>query len=108
MSRYDLLPPNATQLERDLSRAISPLPALGPLVERPILTEDGQQLAAEDWRLMLRESSVPFKKPGGVTPIIRTAKRSDIPDSVVPWLNYEYGLGAGSYTHLTLPKRGEG
>ena len=26
-------------------------------------------------------------------PIIRTAKRVDIPDSVVPWLIYEYGLG---------------
>jgi hypothetical protein len=26
-------------------------------------------------------------------PTIRTAKRTDIPDSVVPWLIYEYGLG---------------
>jgi P2-related tail formation protein len=93
MSRYDLLPPNATQLERDFSRAISPLPALGPLVEWPILTEDGDLVAAESGRLMLRESSVPFKKPGGVVPIIRTAKRVNVPDSVVPWLIYEYGLG---------------
>jgi P2-related tail formation protein len=58
MSRYDLLPPNATQLERDFSRATSSLVRAG----RPV-------------------------------PIIRTAKRLDIPDSVVPWLIYEYGLG---------------
>lgn len=58
MSRYDLLPPNATQLERDFSRAISTL-----------------------------------QRAGQPVPIIRTAKRSDIPDSVVPWLIYEYGLG---------------
>lgn len=58
MSRYDLLPPNATQLERDFSRATSGLQRVGP----PI-------------------------------PIIRTAKRTNIPDSVVPWLIYEYGLG---------------
>lgn len=58
MSRYDLLPPNATQLERDFSRAISSLVRAG----RPV-------------------------------PVIRTAKRVDIPDSVVPWLIYEYGLG---------------
>jgi hypothetical protein len=57
MSRYDLLPPNATQLERDFSRATSFLERIG----RPV-------------------------------PIIRTAKRIDIPDSVVPWLIYEYGL----------------
>lgn len=93
MSRHDLLPPNATQFERDLSRAINPLPALGPLIERQIATEDGDWLAAENGQLMLRESSVPFKKPGGAVPIIRTAKRTNIPDSVVPWLIYEYGLG---------------
>ncbi len=58
MSRYDLLPPNATQLERDFSRATSFLERIG----RPV-------------------------------PIIRTAKRLDIPDLVVPWLIYEYGLG---------------
>jgi P2-related tail formation protein len=58
MSRYDLLPPNATQLERDLSRATSGLQRIGPPV-----------------------------------PTIRTAKRTNIPDSVVPWLIYEYGLG---------------
>ena len=58
MSRYDLLPPNATQLERDLSRSTSSL-----------------------------------QRAGGPVPIIRTAKRTNIPDSVVPWLIYEYGLG---------------
>lgn len=58
MSRYDLLPPNATQLERDFSRATSSLVRAG----RPV-------------------------------PTIRTAKRVNIPDSVVPWLIYEYGLG---------------
>lgn len=58
MSRYDLLPPNATQLERDFSRATSFLERVGPPV-----------------------------------PTIRTAKRINIPDSVVPWLIYEYGLG---------------
>lgn len=57
-SRYDLLPPNATQLERDFSRATSGLQRVGPPV-----------------------------------PTIRTAKRTNIPDSVVPWLIYEYGLG---------------
>lgn len=58
MSRYDLLPPNATQLERDFSRVCSSLQRVAPPV-----------------------------------PIIRTAKRTDIPASVVPWLIYEYGLG---------------
>lgn len=58
MNRYDLLPPNATQLERDFSRASSGL-----------------------------------QRVGSPVPIIRTAKRTDIPDSVVPWLIYEYGLG---------------
>lgn len=57
MSRYDLLPPNATTLERDLSRSTSSL----------------QRIAQK-------------------VPIIRTAKRRSIPDSVVPWLVYEYGL----------------
>jgi P2-related tail formation protein len=57
-SRYDLLPPNATALERDFSRATSSLQRTGPPV-----------------------------------PLIRTAKRTNIPDSVVPWLIYEYGLG---------------
>lgn len=57
-SRYDLLPPNATQLERDFSRACSSLERIG----RPV-------------------------------PTIRTAKRVEILDSVVPWLIYEYGLG---------------
>ncbi len=58
MSRYDLLPPNATALERDFSRSTSSL-----------------------------------QRAGGPVPIIRTAKRVSIPDSVVPWLIYEYGLG---------------
>lgn len=57
-SRYDLLPPNATQLERDFSRAVSSLER----TEQPV-------------------------------PTIRTAKRTNIPDSVIPWLIYEYGLG---------------
>ena len=58
MSRHDLLPPNATTLERDFSRSTSSL-----------------------------------QRTGGPVPIIRTAKRVNIPDSVVPWLIYEYGLG---------------
>lgn len=58
MSRYDLLPPNATTLERDFSRSTSSL-----------------------------------QRAGGPVPLIRTAKRTNIPDSVVPWLIYEYGLG---------------
>ena len=57
MSRFDLLPPNATTLERDFSRSTSSLERTG----RPV-------------------------------PTIRTAKRYDIPDSVVPWLIFEYGL----------------
>jgi P2-related tail formation protein len=58
MSRFDLLPPNATNLERDFSRSTSSL-----------------------------------QRTGGPAPLIRTAKRVNIPDSVVPWLIYEYGLG---------------
>lgn len=58
MTALDLLPSNATQLERDLSRTGDFIPRLGPGVQR-----------------------------------IRDAKREDIPDSVVPWLIYEYGLG---------------
>lgn len=58
MTVADLLPSNATRLERDLSRTGDLLPHLGAGVER-----------------------------------IRNAKRVDIPDSVVPWLIYEYGLG---------------
>jgi P2-related tail formation protein len=56
-SRYDLLPPNATTLERNLSRVTSSL-----------------------------------VRAGAPVPTIRTAKRTDIPDSVVPWLVFEYGL----------------
>jgi P2-related tail formation protein len=58
MTVADLLPSNATRLERDLSRAGDFLPRLGSGVQR-----------------------------------IRNAKRENIPDSVVPWLIYEYGLG---------------
>jgi P2-related tail formation protein len=58
VSLYDLLPPNATALERDFSRAVSSL-----------------------------------QRAGGPLPIVRTAKRVDIPDSVLPWLIFEYGLG---------------
>jgi hypothetical protein len=57
MSLYDLLPPNATTLERDFSRATSSLERVASPVSR-----------------------------------IRTAKRTEIPDNVVPWLIYEYGL----------------
>lgn len=56
-SRYDLLPSNATTLERNLSRVTSSL-----------------------------------VRAGAPVPTIRTAKRTDIPDSVVPWLVFEYGL----------------
>lgn len=58
MTVADLLPSNASQLERDLSLTSDVLPKLGPGTER-----------------------------------VRTAKRTDIPDDVVPWLIYEYGLG---------------
>ena len=58
MASLDLLPPNATQFERDLA-------------------------ASSDF----------LKKTEGKVPLIRTAKRIDIPDDVVPWLIYEYGLG---------------
>lgn len=57
MSRFDLLPPNATTLERDFSRSTSSLERISAPV-----------------------------------PTIRTAKRRNIPDSVVPWLVFEYGL----------------
>lgn len=58
MATLDLLPPNATQFERDLAT--------------------GSDFLNET------ETRVPR---------IRTAKRIDIPDDVVPWLIYEYGLG---------------
>jgi hypothetical protein len=58
MASFDLLPPNATQFERDLSLASDFLETVE-----------------------------------GKVPKIRTAKRIDIPDDVVPWLLYEYGLG---------------
>ena len=56
-NRYDLLPPNATTLERDFSHTTSSLERTG----RPV-------------------------------PTIRTAKHVGIPDGVVPWLVFEYGL----------------
>ncbi|WP_109095313.1 phage tail protein [Azospirillum sp. TSH64] len=65
----DLLPPNATDLERDASSAIDYLARFGASV-----------------------------------PAIRTAKRIDIPDSFVPWLIYEYGLGE-LLPFLTDPRR---
>jgi len=92
-NRYDLLPPNATQLERDFSRAISPLPTLGPQLNWELLGENSAELLSEAGSAMLLETSAPLRKPGGAVPIIRTAKRTNIPDSVVPWLIYEYGLG---------------
>jgi hypothetical protein len=58
MTVADLLPSNASQLERDLSRTGNVLPKLGPGAER-----------------------------------VRNAKHTNIPDDVVPWLIYEYGLG---------------
>ena len=58
MTATDLLPSNATRLERILSRAVDVLPRLGPGAE-----------------------------------LVRTAKRTNMPDDVVPWLIYEYGLG---------------
>lgn len=58
MTAIDLLPSNATRLERDLSRTVDVLPRLGPGAE-----------------------------------LVRTGKRANIPDDVVPWLIYEYGLG---------------
>lgn len=58
MTAIDLLPSNATRLERDLSRTVDVLPRLGPGAE-----------------------------------LVRTGKRTNIPDDVVPWLIYEYGLG---------------
>lgn len=61
MSLYDLLPPNASTLERDFVRASSSL-----------------------------------VRTAAPVPIIRTAKRRNIPASVLPWLVYEYGLGGVS------------
>jgi P2-related tail formation protein len=58
MTAADLLPSNATTLERDISRTGDVTPRLAAGIER-----------------------------------VRDAKHQDIPDSVVPWLIYEYGLG---------------
>jgi len=77
-SRHDLLPPNATPLERDFSRATS-------LFERLAYTSS-QVFEPDVFEPDVFDDS-------RVVPNIRTAKRTDIPDSVVPWLIYEYGLG---------------
>ena len=63
MSRYDLLPPNATQLERDFSRATSPL-------ER--LAYTSTQVFSPD---VFEPDVFDDKQP---VPNIRTAKRIDI------------------------------
>ena len=41
----------------------------------------------------LSASSNPLPRVGPAAELIRTAKRENIPDSVVPFLIYEYGLG---------------
>lgn len=65
----DLLPNNATRLERDLAASSDPLPRVGEVLER-----------------------------------IRNGKRVNIPDSVVDWLIYEYGLGEVT-PYLTDPRQ---
>lgn len=84
-SRYDLLPPNATQLERDFSRAIDCL--------RTNQLQDTQTAYWLPSVFGIGIDATPELKLGGASPIIRTAKRTNIPDGVVPWLIYEYGLG---------------
>jgi P2-related tail formation protein len=79
MSRYDLLPPNATQMERDFVRSISSLERVSP-------AEVEEVYAAG----VFEEDVFAAQK---VSISIRTAKRVNIPSSVVPWLIYEYGLG---------------
>jgi P2-related tail formation protein len=81
MSRHDLLPPNATQLERDFSRATNLLRTKSIRANGFVVPGIGA--------IGLQQQV----HPGSVVPIIRTAKRVNIPDSVVPWLIYEYGLG---------------
>lgn len=92
-SRYDLLPPNATQFERDMSRAISSLRGISPYINNQILLEDGGQLLLEDGGSLSLETSGPRDSLALAVPVIRTAKRINIPASVVPWLIWEYGLG---------------
>lgn len=92
-SRYDLLPPNATQYERDVSRAISSLRGLSPFINRSQLLETAEDLLLETGSNLALESSGPRSSPALAVPVIRTAKRINIPDSVVPWLIWEYGLG---------------
>lgn len=65
----DLLPNNATLLERSFSEAVDPLPRIGQQLEK-----------------------------------IRSGKRVEIPDSVVDWLIYEYGLGEVT-KYLTDPRQ---
>ena len=84
-SRYDLLPLNATPLERDFSRAIN---VLG--VSR-IKNEQIAYWLPGTYGLAFNITGV--VQLGVAVPLIRTAKRINIPDSVVPWLIYEYGLG---------------
>jgi P2-related tail formation protein len=78
-SRYDLLPPNATQLERDVSRAISSLERIKPGETQEVFDADVFE------NEVFANQRVLFN--------LRTAKRTTIPSSVVPWLIYEYGLG---------------
>lgn len=92
-SRYDLLPPNATQFERDMSRAISSLRGISPDLPDPLLLENSGQLLLEDGGSVSLEISGPRDSLALAVPVIRTAKRINIPDSVVPWLIWEYGLG---------------
>jgi len=93
MSRYDLLPPNATQFERDMSRAISSIRGISPFLTDQLLLEDGATLILENDDRLGLESSGPRQSMALAVPVIRTAKRLNIPDSVVPWLIWEYGLG---------------
>ena len=65
----NLLPNNATKLERGLATSADPIPKLGQILER-----------------------------------IRDGKRVDIPDAVIDWLIYEYGLGEVT-PYLTDPRQ---
>jgi P2-related tail formation protein len=93
MARYDLLPPNATQFERDMSRAISSLRGFSPYLSDLLELEDEAALGLENSDQLGLESSGPRDSLALAVPVIRTAKRINIPDSVVPWLIWEYGLG---------------
>jgi hypothetical protein len=92
MSLYDLLPPNSTQLERDLSRAVSFLPRLqnGPPTIRRAKNfvpapgpRDGISAVVEDeWIWPESRVTIPAP-PAGLTPH----------PAVLNWLAYELGLG---------------